>query len=393
MIMNVVHLTDSPFFGGPERQMLGLAVGLPASIRTSILCFRDHASAAPFLERLAAAGVPARMLAHANPHFAGMVGDVVGELRRLRADVLVCHGYKADVIGWIAARIARVPVMSVSRGWTGHTRKVRLNEAIDRRMLRRMARVVCVSEGQAAKVRRAGVRGDRVRVIHNAIDTTRFTMADAGGRALLEAMFPAPPELIVVGIGRLSPEKGFDRLVEAARLVVAGSPRAGFVLIGDGPDRAALAEQVRAAGLDAHVVLAGFRSDVDRLLQGADVLAQSSYTEGLPNVVLEACAAGIPVVATVVGGTGEVVQDGVTGYLVPAGDAGALADRLLALLRSPAQRREMGDRGRDVVVTHFSFASQCAEYENLFATLTSRRAQDLAAPGRQARSAVTEVAG
>ena len=391
--MNVVHLTDSPFFGGPERQMLGLAVTLPSSIRTRILCFRDHASAAPFLEKLQAAGVSARMLGHANPHFVRMIADVVHELRAQQADVLLCHGYKADVLGWIAARVAGIPVISVSRGWTGHTRKVRLNEALDRVALRLMARVVCVSDGQAVKVRRAGVRADRIRVIRNAIDTSRFGEPDPAGRLALQRMFATPRDLLVVAVGRLSPEKGFDQLIAAARSVADRMPGVGFVLVGDGPDRAALETRIGSAGLQAHVALAGFRSDVDRLMQGADVLAQSSFTEGLPNVVLEACAAGIPVVATDVGGTGEVVRDGLSGYLVPPGDPAALAERLLDVLGSPELRRGMGAHGREVVRTEFSFAHQCAQYVELFAALLPDARPALAAPEEPIQGAVTGVAG
>jgi glycosyltransferase involved in cell wall biosynthesis len=370
---NVVHLTDSPFFGGPERQILGLSVNLPASVRTTILCFRDHASSAPFLEQLTRAGVTARTIGHANPRFLGMIADVARELRATRADLLVCHGYKADVLGLIAARRVGIPVLSVSRGWTGHTRKVRAYEALDRLVLRRMDGVVCVSEGQAAKVRAAGVPASRVHVIQNSIDTSRFATGDAkarsAGRAALQALFAAPRDLIVVGVGRLSPEKGFDQLVEAARQVVQELPAAGFVIIGDGPSRQALETQIHDAGLGRQVVLAGFRSDVDALLPGADVLAQSSHTEGLPNVVLEACAAGVPVVATSVGGTGEVIADGMNGYLVPAGAPRALASRLLELLRSPERRQAMGEQGRRIVRRDFSFATQCAAYESLFATV------------------------
>ena len=391
--MNVVHLTDSPFFGGPERQMLGLAVNLPSSIRTRILCFRDHASGAPFLEKLQAAGVSARMLSHANPHFARMVADVVGELRAQGTELLVCHGYKADVLGWIAARIAGVAVICVSRGWTGHTRKVRLNEALDRFALRLMRHVVCVSEGQALKVRRAGVPADRVRVIRNAIDASRFTGVDAGGRLALQCLFATPRTLIVVAVGRLSPEKGFDRLIEAAGIVAGEVPSVGFVLIGDGPDRAALEALVGASGLQGSVVFAGFRSDVDRLVQGADALAQSSYTEGLPNVVLEACAAGIPVVATDVGGTGEVVQDGVNGYLVPPGDSSALAERLIQLLCSPELRATMGALGRERIRADFSFEHQCAQYEELFTTLRDTRGSGPSTLNRPVQPTVTGAAG
>lgn len=368
--MKVVHLTDSPFFGGPERQILGLALSLPPKIRTRILCFRDHSSSAPFLRQLEKVGVSARMLGHANPRFLRMIADVRAELRAERAELLICHGYKANVLGWFAARGLGIRVLSVSRGWTGHTRKVRLYEALDRRMLRLMDGVVCVSKGQAARVRQGGVRPERVRVIRNAIDTARFDGVDRGGRAELERLFPSPPKTIVIGVGRLSPEKGFDQLVKAAGLVAEKSQSAGFVLIGDGPDRAMLETLVRSLGLQSRVAFAGFRTDIDRLVAGADIMAQSSYTEGLPNVLLEAGAASVPVVATDVGGTREVVRDGETGYLVPSGDPAALAARLIELIESSTQRADMGARARKLVLLEFSFVHQTDQYEALLQEMT-----------------------
>jgi glycosyltransferase involved in cell wall biosynthesis len=363
--VKVVHLTDSPFFGGPERQMLGLAVALPAHVHTTVLCFRDGGTSISFIERLRAAGVPARMLDHANPRFLAMLADITRELRAEQADVLVCHGYKADILGWVAARRLGVRVMSVSRGWTAHTWKVRINETLDRRMLHLMDRVVCVSEGQAEKVRAAGVPVDRVRVIHNSIDTSRFD-AIGNGRAELDRLFSLPPGLIVIAVGRLSPEKAFEHLIEAARVISSSLPDVGFVLVGDGPERERLTRLVRDAGLEARFVMTGFRSDVDRLISGADVLAQSSRTEGLPNVVLEGCAAGVAVVATDVGGTREVIRDGFNGLLVPPGEPDALAARLLDLLRAPERRALLGVRGREIVREQFSFARQSALYEALF---------------------------
>jgi glycosyltransferase involved in cell wall biosynthesis len=370
-IMNVVHLTDSPFYGGPERQMRGLTLALPASVKTTILCFRDHASGLPFLKQLDAAGIASRMIGHANPHFLRMIADVAAELRRERADLLVCHGYKAGVIGWFAARRVGIPVIAVSRGWTAHTLKVRAYEALDRRMLPRMDAVVCVSAGQAAKVARTGIARDRLYVIHNSVDPARFRNSGAAGRAMLEGLFTSPRSAIIAGVGRQSPEKGFDQLVDAARLLVRDDDRVGIVLVGDGPDRSMLEALVRASRLESNVVFAGFRTDVDRLLPGADILAQASHTEGLPNVVLEASAAGLPVVATDVGGTSEIIEDGVNGFLVPAADPPALARRLLDLVRSPELRHQMGDRGRDLVRARFSFARQAAAYEELFAKVAA----------------------
>ena len=371
---NVVHLIDSPFFGGPERQMLGLARNLPSSYTSFFLCFHDDESSRPFLSRLADHQIAGAMLRNSNPRLPQIVAEVKNELRRLRADVLRCHGYKADVLGWLAGRWAGVSVVGVSRGWTSHTAKVRLYETLDRRVLARMDAVVCVSRAQADKVRRAGIRGDRIHVIRNAIDPERFGIPDEEHGRRLRALFPAEFEHLVCAVGRLSPEKGFDQLIEAARSVVQARPKTGFLLIGDGPQRTELEAQISEAGLREHVVLTGFRSDVDRLLPHVDVVAVPSFTEGLPNVILEAFCAGVPVVATSVGGTPEVVENGVNGYLVPAGDAASLAQHLLRMLDEGDTAQGMGARGRDYVRRHFHFARQSNEYQRLFERLVPAHA-------------------
>src|SRR5215217_1981907 len=107
--MKIMHLTDSPFYGGPERQILGLSVSLPSGIDTTVVCFRDHLSCQPFIARLEAAKVRTDMLDHATPRYHRMVTDVRQRLRRLGADLLVCHGYKADILGLVAARREGIP--------------------------------------------------------------------------------------------------------------------------------------------------------------------------------------------------------------------------------------------------------------------------------------------
>jgi glycosyltransferase involved in cell wall biosynthesis len=229
-------------------------------------------------------------------------------------------------------------------------------------------------------VLRASVAAERVSVIHNAIDAERFGRPQPQYRRRLQGLFARPPAIIIGGAGRLSPEKGFDLLVAAACRIAARDAQLGFVLFGEGNLRERLAAQIHAAGLDGRFVLAGFRGDLDALLPCLDVLVLPSYTEGLPNVVLEACAARVPVVATAVGGTPEVVEHGVNGLLVPAGDADALVSALRDLLGSPTRRRDMGERGRHKVVEDFTFAAQAEKYQQLFDDLLCR-----STPQRQAR--------
>ena len=149
-----------------------------------------------------------------------------------------------------------------------------------------MDRVVCVSEGQAERVRQAGVAPERVTVIRNAIDAGRFADVDLRYCQQLQDFFPAPRRCIVGAAGRLSPEKGFELFVRAAERIAASDRSVGFVHFGGGPLREELARRVEAAGLHDQFVFAGHRPDLDQFLPFLDLMVLPSFTEGLPNVVL-----------------------------------------------------------------------------------------------------------
>jgi glycosyltransferase involved in cell wall biosynthesis len=384
--MNIVHLTASTFHGGPERQMLGLAHHLPETYQSVFLSFAEGGRCRQFLSTVRHHGFEAVALTYDTPRLWSAVREIIGHLKRIGADVLCCHGYKANVLGRIAARRYKIPAIAVSRGWTAENLKVRLYERLDRFHLSWMDQVACVSEAQAARVRRAGVRPERIRVICNAIDPTRFHEPDARYRAKLLRYFRQPRSYIIGAAGRLSPEKGFEVLVRAAERVLQEQPSTGFVLFGEGPERAKLQKQINAAGLGQSFALAGFRADLDRFLPHFDLLVLPSYTEGMPNVVLEAFAAGVPVVATAVGGTPEVIEDGVSGYLVDAGDDETMADRILQALDDPDALPDMGRKGRMSVQEKFGFATQAELYRELFEQLRPDIAETGQIPAETAES-------
>jgi glycosyltransferase involved in cell wall biosynthesis len=364
--MNIVNLVASPFVGGPEQQMLGLAQSLPADYRTAFVAFSNSGKSDALLNEAQRLGFQTLTLRNDTPNYQAAAREVGRILRHLGADVLCCHGYKPDIIGWRAARQAHVPVISISHGWTAATFKVRLNEALDRFVLRFMDRVVCVSQAQAVKVRQAGVSEKRIAVIRNAIGSEAFAPPDPAYRQVVRNFLPADCRHVVGAAGRLSPEKGFGDLVEAAVQVLKTNPTAAFILFGDGPLRQSLAEHIRIRGLSGRFVLGGFRTDLARLLPHFDLLVLPSFTEGLPVVILEALAAGAPVVATSVGGTPEVVLDKVNGYLVPPGQPNQLAERISLALQDEGTRRAMGERGREWVRKQFSFEAQSTQYQKLF---------------------------
>jgi len=375
--MRLVHLTSSIFYGGPERQMLGMADALPPGHDVTFISFAEDGRCEPFLTEARRRGYAAIGLTHDTPRLLAAARELSAHLRDIRPDVVLCHTYKANLVGRPVCRTVGVRVVAVSRAWTGEDFKVRMYDRLDRFLLKRFDRVVAVSEGQAEQVRAAGVAERKLRVIRNSARIDAFAHPDPAGRADLEALSPTPGERIVVSAGRLSPDKGFDVLIRAASVVCAVDPGARFVVFGDGVLRDDLPKMAAAAGLAEKMTFAGFRDDLDRLMPHADVFVLPSHNEGLPNVVLEASAAGVPVVATAVSGTPEAVLDGQTGHLVPAGDAPALANRLLRLLGDSGLSRRMGRAGRALMTGRFSFAAQAQAYVNLFAELC-RKPRDAA---------------
>lgn len=368
--MIVVHLTASQFFGGPERQMLGLALALPSEYRTALVSFAEAGRCHAFLDVARHHGIDAIGLRWDTPHLLAARREILDLLRILKADVLCCHGYKANLLGHWAARKFGIPVLAVSRGWTAESLRVWLYETIERFGLAWMDRVVCVSEGQAAKVRqRTVVPHDRIVVIPNAVNRERFAALDPRYRESLQRLFPTPPRRIVGAVGRLSSEKGFDILIAAAAEIARTDPSVGIAIFGEGPLRKRLEVQIASHRLCSRVVLAGFRSDLDRYLPCFDLLALPSWTEGMPNAVLEAMAAGVPVVATAVGGTPELIVEGVTGCLIAPGDSTALSRRILDVLASEPLRRTMGQQGKNRVEQFYNFGEQSRQYQQLFAML------------------------
>jgi glycosyltransferase involved in cell wall biosynthesis len=363
----------SPFFGGPERQMLGLARHMPSGFRTTFLSFPEFGLANSFLAEADRRGLEAFALQHNAPYFWAAIREVADRIRQLHADVVCCSGYKPDVLGWGAGRLAGLPVVSVSHGWTAATLKVRVNECLDRLVLRWVDAVICVSAAQAEKVRRTGVTESKIHLIRNAIEATAFGPSAAEYRQKLLTLFRQPPRLVVGAAGRLSPEKNFALFVEAAARLAPELPDVAFVVFGEGPQRAALEHLVADRGLQGRFVLPGFRDDLGKWLPHLNVAVLSSTTEGLPVALLEMFAAGVPAVATAVGGVPEVLEDGRCGYLVPSGDAASLARRLRELLSDAIVRKRMGDNARDRVRAEFTFGEMSRRYAEVFRMVVLRQ--------------------
>ena len=291
--------------------------------------------------------------------------ELMALMRRVRPDLVHANSSKAGVLGRVAAVLMRVPVRVFTvHGWafkayTGLA--ALLYRWADRAMSPLTSATICVSETErAAGLAARTCRDAGTVVIPNAVDV------GATPRAALEG---DPPRIVTVG--RLAAPKDALTLVRA--LAALGPLPFRALLVGDGPDRTAVEAEIRSLGLGDRVEPAGSRADVPALLAGADVFVLSSRSEGAPFSILEAMAAGLPVVATDVGGVRELVADGETGLLVPAEDPARLAEALRSLLADPALRRRLGAAGHARARERFDLRALRDAHLELYARELTRR--------------------
>ncbi|CAN5706192.1 glycosyltransferase [soil metagenome] len=242
----------------------------------------------------------------------------------------------------------------------------------DYRMLRLTAgipdRVICVSEAvRDVVVEREGLTPERAVVIRNGVATSRSAPSGAEADSLREELGLGREHLVVGMVANLNRAvKGARYFIEALPLMAREVPEARFLLVGEGPEREGLMARADELGVGDRTIFTGFRTDLDRLYGLIDVSVLTSLSEGLSITILESMSAGIPVVATRVGGNPELVDEGVTGLLVPPRDPESFAEAVVALLRDPARRREMGDAGRTRVREEFSLPMVAARYRSLY---------------------------
>jgi glycosyltransferase involved in cell wall biosynthesis len=268
-----------------------------------------------------------------------------------RADILHGHGLRGAWIAGLAARRVNRPFVFTAHNLAPANRLAA--SLLFRPATRNADTVIAVSLAVAYTLTPYGVAPEKITVIPNGIDLAPFDRAQDRAAVCRELCIDEKRR-IVVAVGRLSPEKGFDVLLRAAARLRRLLPDICFLLAGDGPERLNIALTRALYGLSAHMYLLGRWKDVPGLLSAADVVAVPSYREGQGIVALEAMAARRPVVASQVGGLIETVQDGFTGLLVPPGDPVALRGALLKLLTDEEMRKRMGAAGRLRVEQHYT---------------------------------------
>ncbi len=287
-------------------------------------------------------------------------------LRQERPAVLHTWMFHANVLGRVLGRMASVPIIITSRRNVNVGGSAR--EYINRWTARLGDRAIAVCKlARQVEIHRTGVSSEHVVTIYNGVDAGQFSGPSPQAVAQILKFFRIPTDAPLVGsVGRFRPQKGYADLLMAMRHVREHVPTARLLLVGGGELHDDLAAKALSLGVDDIVTFAGMRGDVPEILGTLDVFVLPSLWEGMPNAVLEAMAAGLPVVATAVGGTPEAVVDGVTGLLVCPSDPAALAEAILHLLDNPDLRQQMGQAGRKRVLQHFSVERMVEQTQNLY---------------------------
>jgi glycosyltransferase involved in cell wall biosynthesis len=291
--------------------------------------------------------------------------------RSERAAIWHGHDYKSNALGLLLRTIHPMRLVTTVHGWVRHTKRTRLYYAIDRFCLPLYDRVLCVSEDLRERCLEAGVAGSRCVVVENGIDVEADPPPLEVAEAKLRLGF-APERLIVGAVGRLSPEKGFDALIRSADRLASLGVDFDLAIVGEGNEAARLQTLVDALGRGDRIKLLGYRSDMAEAFRAIDVFALSSLREGLPNVLLEAMASSVPVVATAIAGIPRLVADGENGLLVPAGSEEALAHAIGRLLADAGLRARLGRQGRRTVEDRYGFAARIKKLRAIYDDLLER---------------------
>ncbi|HEV2149928.1 MAG TPA: glycosyltransferase, partial [Longimicrobiaceae bacterium] len=360
----ILHLIDMAGPGGAETILFNLATGLPRERWRPVVAVSE---AGWLSQALQPEGIDPLMVAPQRAFDLPYLRALLGVVRRHRVELIHAHLLGPSVYGSLAGRLSGVPVVCTFHGQADVAPDESHRAAKFRIIDRRKNRVVFVSESL-----RRSVLGEnrldpaRTRVIHNGIDARTFR--PGSDSELRRELGIRPGEVLVGAVGNLRTAKAYPDLLQAAALLRQRSEMYRFVIVGDNrgrmyQDLLALRDRL---GLRDSVHFAGFRDDVPRIMNNLDIYAISSHTEGFSLSTVQALACGVPTVATRCGGPEEIVEDGVSGVLVPTRDPAALAGAIHDLAGDPDRRARLARAGRAQVEERFSTEAMVASYQAVY---------------------------
>lgn len=360
--MRILHIIESLEFGGAEKIVISLANSMAGMHEVAICCLKRIGALGPEVDRR----IKVFCLNKGEGNDYVLPFRLARLIRRHGHDIVHTHNWGVFLEGGLAGVFARTPVLIHSvhgpyaaySGTLSSRIKIALRHFLERLLSRRFHRITAVSDAiREYIVREIGIDPGRVVTVHNGIPVDDSIPATKTGG----------DEVTLIAVGRLAEIKNHMLMVRAFHEALKEGATARLIIVGDGPERPSIENFLRTNRLEDKVKLLGFRSDIVELLRGADVFILTSRYEGISVALLEAMRAGLPVIATRVGGVPETVRDGKTGLLVGQDDLQGLVQAMRTLVQSGELRREMGRRGRDFLIEEFSLAVMNSRYTNIYA--------------------------
>ena len=378
--VRVLALMESGSVSGPAKNLIACAGALArmgaAGAEVRVATFLRSGTGNEFTKACEQAGLTVETIAERRALDPGVIPQLRAVAERFQPDIVQSHHIKSHVLVRLSGINRRAPWIAFNHGYTAENLKMKLYNQADRWSLPAADRVVVVCEAFAAEMKRRGIRPERLAVRHNAVSEMAETPPQVV-RDLREKLGIPADARVLLTVGRLSAEKAQAVLLRAAA-VLKQRGQSGFrvILVGDGLEREHLKTLCAELGIEDLAILAGSTRNVAPYYALADIFALPSDSEGSPNVLLEAMMAGLPVVATAVGGVPEIVEPDANGLLVPARDPNAMAHAIAGLLEDAARCRALGERARECVRRLYSreayVASILALYESTLAVRGSK---------------------
>ncbi len=369
----VLFVINNLLRGGAETQLVRLAVSLPRDRWRAQIAILKRSNA--FAEELRSAEIPVATMDRRGPWDARVVQRLLRLMTRERPDIVHTYLFFASLLGVPAARMTGAPAVVVSQRSSYEAGVAPFWRWVARRLHRNADKVIVNSRAAVLEEEAAGVPAERLLYVPNGISAWAEPHCERAALGL-------PPGPLALCVGQLTKEKGHRHLIQAWSDVRRGQPRATLALAGDGPLRGDLEAAAREARIGDAVLFLGPRDDVPRLIASADLVVLASLTEGMPNAILEAMAAGRAVVATRVGGIPDLVIDRETGILVPRAEPAALAAAIMALLDDPSRRARLGEAGRRRAREHFSMEKVTGAVVAVYEALLGLEPEATVAPQR-----------
>lgn len=370
--INILHVISKLPVGGVENQLLLILKNYDRTKFNPIVCsLLDKGEIGKEIEEAGIEVISLNKLKHRfDPT---IVRDICHLIKKRNIKIVRTHQYHANLYGRLAGWLAKVPCI-VASIHNVYTRDKKIHRRIINKLLSRFTdKVVAVSETVKHDILMYdGLSEDKVTVIYNGIDINRFSRINGN---IIRKEFKIPFDIPVIGtIGRLTFQKGMKYLLEAVSLVKKRSPKIILLIVGDSPIKDELQNYAKALGMDSHVIFTGSRRDVPELLSAMDIFVLPSLWEGLPNALLEAMAAGKPIIATDIPPIREIVNSEKVGILVPPQNCNAIADSIEFLFHNKNFAENLANAARERVFTTFHIKTSVRHYTELFENILRNKA-------------------